>query len=720
MDKQRKKRIKQYISWVLILSLVAVLAVLPMVSSSEETDNGPQASVLSEEAQLRNITTQLIGGGALTAEDPISVTIPSAVKLKEYLVENGDPVTAGQEIAAVDRVTVMTAITQVQETMEYLQEQIDDCSEDEAADEVVTQTAGIVKCVYAQAGDNVQDVMLENGALAVLSLDGLMAVKVQRATDLSGGDTVCVTLSDGTEADGRVESNMEGVLIVTVEDEGFSVGEKVTVKTEDGDRLGSGSLYIHSQWNAVGYSGTVSKVRVSEGDEVSSGKTLFDLEDTGVTARFETLTRQHRQYEELLLELFCMYQSQRILAPNDGVVTGVDESGTYMLSDSGSVGAIHFLANAPNGDDETTYIHYIGQVAEVGLDGLILNLNPQPLSVADYMDLSGLPLDTALMTQQAVYKAQVPVYELAGGTWTQIDAGAITAGDILLFAGDSSGEFVWVVRVAAAAAPESPAPTDPSTPSEPADPTEPSTPADSTEPTEPAGSTDPTEPSEPAEDAGTSANPVNPSTPSGGMAQGGMSFPTAGGSMTEEETYELYGLETVTIASVTPQETLTLQIQVDEWDIAEVSLGQAAMVTVDALNGEKFDAVVTEISASGENEGGNSKFTVELTMERAADMLAGMSACAFIDLQTAESAVTVPVAALIEKDSQTLVYTGYDEKTQTYCDPVDVTVGVSDGEYAQILSGISAGQTVYYPYYDTLTISNVPDAGLSMGFRFGR
>ena len=108
-----------------------------------------------------------------------------------------------------------------------------------------------------------------------------MAVQIACSTDLSGGDSVCITLADGTEVTGKVESNLEGVLIVTVVDEGYAVGETVSISTTDGARIGSGALYIHSQWNVVAYSGRISRVRVSEGDVVKAGKTLFDLKDTG-------------------------------------------------------------------------------------------------------------------------------------------------------------------------------------------------------------------------------------------------------------------------------------------------------------------------------------------------------------------------------------------------------------------------------------------------------
>ena len=182
MEKQKKNQIKKIISWVLILALVTVLAVLPMVAANEEPQSGPQASILSATAEKRDITTSVLGGGTVTAEESTAITIPSAVKIKEYLVRNGDTVTEGQPVATVDRVSVMTAITEVQETLESLREELDDVRSETENTKITAIAGGTVKAVYAAVDENVQDVMLRDGALAVLSLVGMMAVQVNRDT----------------------------------------------------------------------------------------------------------------------------------------------------------------------------------------------------------------------------------------------------------------------------------------------------------------------------------------------------------------------------------------------------------------------------------------------------------------------------------------------------------------------------------------------------------
>ena len=192
-------------------------------------------------------------------------------------------------------------------------------------------------------------------------------------------------------------------------------------------------------------------------------------------------------------------------------------------------------------------------------------------------------------------------------------------------------------------------------------------------------------------------------------AGGGMNM----GGMGQTQTFETYSLDKLTVASVTSQEHMTVSITIDELDITSIYVGQEAIVSVDALGGEQFEAQISKISNSGENEGGNSKFTVEVTLAKSGDMLPGMYSSAFITLDTSESVPTVPVAALNKSGVETILYTSYDAEEGTLGNPVVVTIGCSDGENVEIISGLAQGQTCYYEYYDTYVESNASQQGAS-------
>lgn len=727
MENNKKKRIKKYIAWACAVVLVAFLAVMPLLAGTEEDVSGPQASILSGSAEKRNIDSVLLGGGTLTAEEAEAITIPSAVKLTEFLVGNGDAVSEGDAIASVDRVSVMTAIAQVQETMDYLAEAIQEAAEDSVSESVTAEAGGIVKILYAEEGDSVQDVMLEHGTLAVLSLDGLMTVTLERNSDVVSGDSVTVTLSDETETTGRVESNLNGIIVVTVEDEGYAVGERVYVSTEDGSRLGSGELYIHSPWNAVAYSGTVSDVHVEVDQSVSAGKKLLSLDETGYTAQYQQLVSQRREYEEMMLELFEMYQSTVITAPCSGVVSGIDENSAQLLSAEGQTWTISLLSNSPTGDDENQYHNFIGQVTAVGIDGLILKMSSEDLEITDYKVLPGIAVNPEVLTEEVIYSGDALIYELVEDQWVQVAAEEIMEGDVLLFSCDDDGNFVWVIRVPREQpegmpqdGPAEETPTEPAQPDTPAEPeaTEPqATQPQETEPetTEPEATEPAQTPTVPDQSGVTDAqqNLGGQSIVSGNSYSGIIGGFTQGS--TEEESFAVYSLETVTVASVTAQDEMTLEVSVDEMDMAAIAPGREVTVYVDVLKDETYSGIITAVGNDGTSNGGSSKFTVEVTLPRSENMLSGMNASVSLLLGTTADVVAVPVAALVENGTQTVIYTGCDEEGNL-TGPVAVTLGVSDGEYVQILSGLAEGDTFYYAYYDTLEISgNVAASGFSFG-----
>lgn len=865
-----KKQTKKYIKLGIAGAVVLLLAVMPMLASGNSEEDGSQASILAAVVAKKDIATEIIGGGQLSSEASLSVKIPENVKLTQYLVGNGDTVQEGDAIAKVDKVSVMTAITQVQDTLDYLSDEITDVSDDEASDTVKASAGGTVKVIYAEEGESVEDVMLDHGALAVLSLDDLMAVQIERQTSLEAGATVCVTLSGGEEVDGRVKANTNGILTITVEDEDYAIGTKVSVTTEDGDKLGSGVLYIYNAWNATAYSGSVDSILVSEGDSVSVGRSLMTLDDPGHTSEYQRLIDQHQEYEELMQELFTMYRTETVTAPCDGIVSGVDEDGAWLLSEDGEGWFASFLSFFGKKNDG--FVAYAAQVAEVAENGMKLKVAPNEITVSDVASLSALAVSTEQMVTDWEYSGDTTVYA-QGEDGLLHTAGEAKAGDILLAVGDED-QVQWFVRVNGQGAVQTEtvgsgyhavmlSDTEEGTPA-----TDivlalsndtgtakelfsgtlsatydndvvagtwyiqsssfslgisgsvlsgvPTTPGTHTVtvvfiPNEESGFSGsvsatftmtiykPYEITTTSIPDGTVGVPYNftmtvsgsssgqwtyvnlpaglvlnmetgeiSGTPemagnfevtitytgvgkdqltsiynvkisaaqvpggeggmpdmggmSGGMPSGG-SMPSGGGSMSGmtgfvvEEDDNLYSLEELTIASVTSQEHMSLSVTIDELDITKIYVGQDACVTVDALGGEQFEAAVTEISNSGENDGGNSKFTVEVTLAKSGDMLPGMYSTAVITLETGEEVPSIPVAALYKSGTDTIVYTSYNKEDGILGDPVVVTIGNSDGENVEIVAGLYSGVVCYYEYYDTYIDLDAPSPG---GFSRGR
>lgn len=740
MVKLKTKKAKRIAAFLCAAAVVIVFSALPLLAE-KKPENGGQASILTGTVATGNVNSEIVGGGTLALEDAAAISVPASVKMIKYLAANGDTVKEGDAIAEVDRVTVMTAIAEVQDTLDYLSEEIEAEGEKETASEVTALAGGTVKVLYAHQGSDVQDIMLEYGALAVLSLDNLMAVDFESESAPGSGTAVSVVLSGGDTAAGTVVASLSGEVTVTIEDHGYEVGETVHILSEDGTELGNGQLYIYSPWNATAYGGTINSVNVKEGDSVSAGETLMELTDTGYTAAYRQLVGQRQAYEELMLELFEMYQTETVSAPCDGVVSGVDESSLELSASDSRNYTAALLANAPNGDNSTLYNNYVGIMTAVQGNTWSISVNPQNIEITDYTQLSSVSLDTSAMIQAVqVTAGAVPVYELQNGTWVQIDGAGISAGDILLLSGSSSDNIVWLILIQKSAQiPETPEetgePGETEVPEETGEPGETEVPGETGEPGETQVPDEPEAPGEP-EIPGTPDNQENPEIPdissnqtlpsfsgsntypSGGAAGSGSgSYPDNSIAADTEPEYELYGLDVIEVAAVTPQETLSLEITVNELDISSLEIGMSADIQIDALHGEKFSATIADISNTGINNGGYSSFTVKLTLERTENMLEGMNATATMVTATASDVLTLPAEALSENGTETVVYTGYDEKKGILLNPVTVTVGASDGQTVEIKEGLSDGDTYYYAYYDTAEILSEPDFGQGGLFR---
>lgn len=433
--KSKWKRVRRGIAWLAAGGVVAALAVMPMLAS-EKAESGQQVTFRAAQAQLQSIDTQVIGGGQLTGEASLRVKIPEEVKIQSYLVSNGDTVHQGDAIALVDQVSVMTAITGVQETLDALSAKIVTAGSASETAALTTPTAGTVKLIYAQAGDKVQDVMLAHGALAVLSLDDTMVVEVTAESTLSAGDSVLVSVAGGAAVTGRVKSNLGGVVTVTVADDNYAVGAAATVQTQAGETLGTGSLAILSPWSVTAYSGTVSQVSVKAGAALRAGQTLFKITDTGSSAEYQRLIDQRHEYEDLMQELFQMYRTETVTAPCDGIVTGVDQTGSFLLSAAGESWQVSWLSlSGGNG-----FYAFPSQVVSVTADGLELLTDPNERRVSDMASLSGLAADTAGMTERWHYTGSKTVYTQVADGLLQAD-GTAQPGDILLAVGDAENLY---------------------------------------------------------------------------------------------------------------------------------------------------------------------------------------------------------------------------------------------------------------------------------------
>lgn len=814
MDKTKKKNVRRYILWGVLAVVVAGLAMLPALARQQDAQDGPVASVLEATVKEGSVQATVRGGGTLEAGDGEDIELPAEVKITEFLVKNGQEVKKGDPVAKIDKVSALTAVTEIRTSMAAVEKQMETFSDEKSASTVTAPAGGRVKAIYANPGDSVTQVLVEHGALALLSLDGRMCVTLNVSSQLIPGDSINVTLDSGKTVTGRVESNLNGELTVTIADNGYAVGDTVTL-----EGLGSGSLEIHNPWLATAFNGTVSQVNIRLEQTVSSGGSLFTLKDTDYTAQRELLAETHRKYEELLQKLLTWQDTGVITAPCDGLVSGIDTDSTHLLAAEDEELTASLL-NADDGDFRLVLLSQVTQTctgddkcplkgtdsghqdgcprackhaasegvctASEHFDDCIMACthaeNPEdcPATGAHHTDcikacietnqehkcpatkyhydgciekctesaVSGecpahihkkgciescISADTAGKCTAGHHKADCiescigteasvsnpcPATKHKDGCYFQ---NATYTGQVFKVVSVGSGTLVgyWdstvydVVKTASGWVRKDGQPFS----------TNNCVQADtiSASGSYQAGDTllsvTVTKDGE-SHSLGLvkiSSGSQMPGFDLSGLMgmMGGFSMGGYGGTGSGSST-QLYSLDGDVLLTVTPLDTMTVTIAVDEKDIASVKTGMTAQLTMNALPDETFEGQVTRVAQTGSGNGGSSKFDVEITLSRESDMLPGMSTTAQLTLYEKMDVLTLPVAALRDEGGKTLVYTGKDKKTGEPANPVEVTTGLSDGENVEILSGIDSGTTVYYSYYDTVTESDAVETERNM------
>ena len=142
---------------------------------------------------------------------------------------------------------------------------------------------------------------------------------------------------------------------------------------------------------------------------------------------------------------------------------------------------------------------------------------------------------------------------------------------------------------------------------------------------------------------------------------------------------------------------MSVTISVDESDILSLQPDQLTNVTVSSVTEDVITGIVTEIDKTATD----GAYTAVITLDRLEGMLPGMTADVDVKIQGVENAVLVPADALHYTSTGAYVYTAYDEQTQQYGGRVDVVTGLSNDDYVEIISGISAGDTVWYTEEET-------------------
>lgn len=175
------------------------------------------------------------------------------------------------------------------------------------------------------------------------------------------------------------------------------------------------------------------------------------------------------------------------------------------------------------------------------------------------------------------------------------------------------------------------------------------------------------------------------------------------------------------VLTLYPDLAMTITIGVDETDILALKEDQEAEITVSSVGEEIYPGTVSDISKVADTSTGVTQYSAEIFLDKASGMLPGMTAEVDVKIQGTENALIIPVEALHQTSTGSFVYTSYDEETQRYGGRVDVVPGMQNDNYAEILSGLQEGDTVYYTKQENIFtyFSNMMGGGMGGGMPSG-
>jgi HlyD family secretion protein len=139
------------------------------------------------------------------------------------------------------------------------------------------------------------------------------------------------------------------------------------------------------------------------------------------------------------------------------------------------------------------------------------------------------------------------------------------------------------------------------------------------------------------------------------------------------------------LATIGSATNFIIEMLVDEVDIVKITKNQEVIISLDAYRGDIFSGKVSKIYPV--KDARNQTFKVEALFDKAPKKLyPGLSGEANIIISKKDSALTIPKEYLIDLS-----------KVKTDKGVVEVSIGLQNMEFLEVLSGISKTTTIYKP-----------------------
>lgn len=679
-----KKRIgtgrKKFIAVTVVLCLVAAAAGGAMTHNNKSS--AKETKAINTTVSTGTIKESVSGTGSLSYASTTDIVLPTQLEMKEVLVSEGTYVNKGDMLATVDETSLAVCISEVEDAISDLDSTITSNYSSSTTSSIKAGVSGTVEKIYGNEGDDVADVMTENGALMLIK---------------KGDETIKVIGSEGTISSVNVSEGSSvsaSTKVFTLDSEAQSGDYLQAVKDREDlvsilntlisiKKNGGITADIEGMVEAVNVTGTVSGSEVSDATsaEDKQSKAVADNDVDGVSEAYSDTESDIEIHE--IEAVTIKYMSA---ASSDDSGTVIPEALTSLKVEAGKiVGTTTDMeyAASENADSWTGCSNEYTEVAKgtwyVRLKGsespsaaVKVEVTEDATVSAENNDNSNANSNSQAENSQNTANNQ----DASQNTANQTDASQNTSTQPE--AGNTS-----------------------STQSNPADSN--TTQINNTTGTDNVGTA--AQGSIP-DNAGTaSTNKGSTGSNKSASSKGSVSF--SGGGSSGSVTISGSSSSSVSSTSdslVSTQSAFTIAngdkmvvtMNVDELDILSMSDGLSAEITLDAIENETFEGTITNVSQSASGSNGSTQYPVEITFDKTDEMLSGMNASVNVIIKQAENVLTVPLVAVEDGGRSSYVYTGYDESSGELTGKTEVTLGMSDENSVEVTDGLSEGDTVYY------------------------
>ncbi len=320
---------KKLLKWLLILAVLGTAGFFGYRYYQSRQAAAVSAGSMAQSAYTEytigrgNLSKTVTGTGTLSIARVEELALPYAVTVTETLVEEGDTVTAGQALLRVDSAALQTAIDALQTELDSTESEIASLADDYVRAQYLRLNMDCrVKEVYIQSGDYIEEVMAQKGAIALLSLDGLMYVDVPLIEGLDILDEMSVIVGSRTTT-GTVRAIQGNTMSISFSDEYGEQQQEVSIRVK-GETVATGNCYIHVPYlltsSAQGY---VELVSLEPGARKYSGNRICYLNNIPMSATYDALQSTRSAQQAQLNQMKSLLETGVLCATEDGVVSSV-------------------------------------------------------------------------------------------------------------------------------------------------------------------------------------------------------------------------------------------------------------------------------------------------------------------------------------------------------------------------------------------------------------